>query len=99
MTVQAATDAGEMDLAEELDKLRDREHWLQYSLEQFAAVQRIGDELDLPVHLWPDSQHIKHTEGDVSNWLRRWKQRQSPEAFAERERPNSNMPDIPSSLS
>jgi DNA repair photolyase len=98
MTVQAVREAGMAELAEELDRLRNRERWLEYSLEQFAAVQKIGEELGLPVHLWPDRQHIKHTDGEVSKWLQRWKQRQSPERFANRDVADSPIPQIPSSI-
>lgn len=98
MTVEAARSAGEAKLASQLGRLRDRENWLEYSLEQFAAVQEIGDELGLPVHLWPDSQHIKHTEGEVSEWLQAWKDRQSPEQFGRRELPEGVPPEIPAEL-
>ncbi|MFC7216254.1 radical SAM protein [Saliphagus sp. GCM10025334] len=99
MTVEAARDAGETELARQLDSLRDRETWLSYSLEQFKAVQEIGEELDLPVHLWPDKHQINHANSDVSEWLQQWKDRQSPEEFADREIPNEPMPEIPSRLS
>lgn len=99
MTVNAARDAGEVSLADALDKLRDRENWLEYSVHQFAAVQQLGEELDLPVHLWPDKQHIKYTDEAVSAWLQAWKDRQSPEPFADRDLPRKPMPDIPCHLS
>jgi len=98
MTVQAAREAGETRLADELDQLRDREVWIEYSLEHFVAVQQIGEELGLPIHLWPDRQHIKHTTGEVAEWLQAWKDRQSPEAFAGRTLPDSQPPSIPESL-
>lgn len=95
MTVNAAREAGELELANELDQLRDRDTWLRYSLEHFRAVQEIGEELNLPVHLWPDSQHIKHTDNAVSEWLQAWKDRQSPEEFAGRDTPDTAPPSIP----
>jgi len=95
MTVEAAREAGELKFANELDQLRDRDAWLQYSLEHFRAVQELGEELDLPIHLWPDRQHIKHTEGEVSEWLQAWKDRQSPEEFAGRDTPETPPPSIP----
>lgn len=98
MTVRAAREAGELELARQLDQLRDRDRWLAYSIEQFKAVQEIGTELDLPVHLWPDGQHIKHTEGAISEWLQAWKDRQSPEEFAGRTLPSDDPPEIPSPL-
>jgi DNA repair photolyase len=98
MTVQAARDAGELELARALDQLRDRDAWLEYSLEHFTVVQQLGDELGIPTHLWPDNQHIKYTDGAVSEWLQAWKDRQSPEEFAGRETPGTPMPEIPEQI-
>jgi len=98
MTVEAARDAGETELARQLEQLRNREQWLSYSIEHFKAVQEIGEELDLPIHLWPDRQHVKYAESDVATWLQAWKDRQSPEEFAGRNCPSKPMPEIPSSL-
>lgn len=64
MTVKAAEEAGQTELAEELDKLRDRDHWAEYSLNQMYAVRDIGEELGLPIHLWPDKQLISHIRDD-----------------------------------
>lgn len=98
MTVEAARDAGELELARQLDQLRDREQWMEYSLSQFKWVQEIGKDLGLPVHLWPDKRHIKDTDGDVSEWMQAWRDRQSPESFADRDLPNQSMPEIPKEL-
>lgn len=98
MTVQAALDAGEEDLHEELDRLRSHDNWLEYCLRQFVWMQQLGKELDLPIHLWPDKRQINMTDGAVSEWLQAWKGRQSPEDFAGREVPNSSPPEIPSEL-
>jgi DNA repair photolyase len=98
MTVSAARDVGETRLAESLDRLRDQERWLEYSLRHFVWVQSIGAELNLPIHLWPDDRQIKMTEGEVCQWLRAWKDRQSPESFAERQTPDTPMPEIPDTL-
>lgn len=98
MTIQAAREQGELDLAYQLEQVKDRRSWIQYSIHHFKTVQKIGEELELPVHLWPDEQHIKHTEGDVSEWLKEWKSRQSPENFAGRSVPDKPMPEIPEHL-
>jgi len=98
MTVQAAREAGELELADALESLRDREVWLDYSLNHFATVQAAASELGVPVHLWPDNQHLKHTDGDVHEWLQAWRNRQSPEAFAGRDSPESQLPEIPQKL-
>jgi len=98
MTVQAALDAGEEHLHEELNRLQRQDNWLEYCLRQFVWMQDLGRELDLPVHLWPDKRQIKMTDGKVSEWLRAWKHRQSPELFAGRRLPKSGMPEIPEKL-
>jgi len=95
MTVQAAHDAGELELADELESLKCRETWLEYSLDQFAAVQQAAADLDLPIYLWPDDQHLKYTEGEVNDWMIAWRERQSPEKFAERDIETSPLPRLP----
>lgn len=93
MTVQAAHDAGQEELARELDRLRDREQWAEYAVQQLRWVQELGDELDLPVHLWPDKSLSKHVSSStVAEWLRAWRARQSPEQFANREVPSTSPP-------
>lgn len=98
MTVQAALDAGEERLHAELDRLQRQEKWLDYCLRQFVWMQQLGEELSLPVHLWPDKRQIKMTDGATSDWLKEWKTRQSPEDFAGRDYATSEMPEIPSEL-
>lgn len=98
MTVEAAREAGQAELARELDALRDRGTWLEYSYKHFAAVQEIGAELGLPVHLWPDEWHITYGDDEGAEWLQAWKDRQSPEPFGERELPTDEPPAIPNSL-
>ncbi len=92
MTVQAARDAGEEQA--DLDLLRDRDRWAEYATNHLRWVQKIGEELGLPIHLWPDKQLIKHVSdgASVAAILAR-----SPIAgkFAERETPNSRTPHIP----
>jgi len=95
MTVQAARDAGQEKLATELDKLRERDRWVEYATNHLRWVQEIGNELGLPVHLWPDKQLIKHVSDEESVWLQSWRDRQSPEEFAERKVPTDSMPKYP----
>lgn len=96
MTVRAARDAGMMELAPALDRLRSFENWMEYSIRQFVWMQEIGQELGLPVHLWPDERQIQDADEEVESWLSAWKERQSPEEFAERATPTTPMPEIPS---
>jgi len=98
MTVAAARDLGETRLATELDRLRSENEWVEYSLRHFVWVQTLGADLNLPVHLWPDDSLLKETTGSVRNWLRAWKNRQSPEDFAGRPDPDGGMPSVPDRL-
>lgn len=95
MTVEAARNAGETQLAIKLGELRDRETWINYAAEQFRWVQEIGEDSGLPVHLWPDKQLIKYANPAVAEWLQAWRERQSPESFAERSAPECQLPPIP----
>ena len=95
MTVQAARDAGEEELAAQLDNLRDREQWVEYATNHLRWVQEIGRELDLPIHLWPDKQLIKYVSEEEAVWLQSWRDRQSPEEFAERNTPAVAPPSYP----
>jgi DNA repair photolyase len=85
MTIRAALDAGEVKLHAALDRLRTHENWLEYCLRQFVWMQHLGSELGLPVHLWPDQRQLNMTDGEVREWLSLWKERQSPENFADRD--------------
>lgn len=95
MTVRAARDAGNIELAEALDELRNRERWIDYATDHLRWVQEVGEELDLPVHLWPDKQLIKHVDEETAIWLQSWRDRQSPEQFADRVTPGNSTPQIP----
>lgn len=76
MTVQAAEDAGQDELAEELEAIRNVDRWVEYSVNQLEWVESIGEELDLPIHLWPDKQLLNHLEGETKQKLSH--KRQSP---------------------
>lgn len=82
MTVTAAREAGQETLAEELAALRNRDRWIEYSLNHLDWVEEIGDELGLPIHLWPDKQLISNLEGDTKEELRRKREAtKSPETY------------------
>lgn len=99
MTVDAARNASQEELADELEKLRNRETWVKYAVQHLKWVQEIGEELGLPVHLWPDRQLIKYADKERAEWLRKWRQRQSPEPFGERTLPADNPPIAPAAIS
>jgi DNA repair photolyase len=81
MTVKAAKEAGQDELAEELTQLRDREKWVEYSMKQLTAVEKIGEEIGVPVHLWPDKQFVKYA-GDKEDYFRRQLEKNtSPEDY------------------
>lgn len=95
MTVEAAREAGEGELAEDLEALKTRDRWVEYATNHLRWVQEIGRDLDLPVHLWPDKQLIKHVDEETARWLQSWRDRQSPEEFADRDTPTSSPPTTP----
>lgn len=95
MCVEAARDRGDDELANELEGLRKEDVWVEYAVDHLRAVQELGQELELPVHLWPDKQLVSLTSGSVSEWLAAWRERQSPERFAERKPPRSELPEVP----
>lgn len=98
MTVNAAKEAGETNLARELNELRDREYWVNYAISHFKWVQEIGEELGLPIHLWPDKELVNLAPGPESEWLQEWRERQSAEEFAGREDPTNPTPEIPGKI-
>lgn len=95
MTVEAARDAGEVELADGLQALRDRDRWVEYAIRHLRWVQDLGDHLDLPVHLWPDEQLVEAVTGEECEWLQAWRKRASPEPFGGRDTPEGALPDLP----
>jgi len=95
MCVRAARENGELKLANGLESLQNIDQWVQYAVSHLRAVQEIGSELDLPIHLWPDKELVKRTEPPVSDWLTAWRERQSPENFAGRDTPADDFPELP----
>lgn len=82
MTVQAARDAGQENLATELEKIKSRDYWVDYSVSQLETVEELGEELDVPIHLWPDKQLIKYLDGDQQEKMRREREKiDSPEDY------------------
>ncbi len=96
MTIDAARDAGEEELATKLETIQTKDEWVSYAVQHLKWVQELGEELNLPVHLWPDKSLLKHTEGDEHDWIQQWLDRQSCESFAGRNVPTTDPPVIPS---
>lgn len=97
MTVAAAEQAGQTDLATALTEIQSPDAWLEYGCRHFRWVQEIADELGLPINLWPDDGLIAAAQdgGQREEWLTKWRVRQSPEDFAGRPDPNGPMPSLP----
>lgn len=83
MTVQAAREAGQDELATELEKLKDRDSWVEYSLKQMKWVEELGEELEVNVHVWPDKKVIKYASSKKAEELQDQRKAVSPENIAE----------------
>lgn len=97
LTVAAAEEAGEEDLARELVELQHTEAWVEYACQHFRWVQEAADELGVPVNLWPDDELLRQLPSGSKRqrWLMQWRVRQSPEDFAGRPDPQGPMPPLP----
>ncbi len=95
MTIEAAREADQHKLASSLNDLTNEKVWVDYAITHLHWVQEIGEELNLPIHLWPDKKLLKHTNGERKEWIQRWLDRQSSEKFAERNTPSEKMPPLP----
>jgi DNA repair photolyase len=86
MTIKAARQAGDDELAKELKKIaEDKGKWITYSLDHLTWVRDIGDDIGINVHLWPDRGVINELErkgfDDPAEWLSDWRTRVSDEEF------------------
>lgn len=81
MTIRAAREAGQDELATELENLRNRERWVEYSKNQLLAVRDIGEDLNLPIHLWPDKEFIKHAGKHKEFFKQEREKLDSPETY------------------
>lgn len=77
--VQEARDAGEDELADALETVRSGQEWEHYAVQQLCWVQELGEELDLPVHLWPDDRLLDSESPAIREWAEAWRRRPSPE--------------------
>lgn len=83
MTIEAARENGQKDLASELEKIsEDRKYWREYSLRQMEWAQEFGEKHGVDVHVWPDKQVIKHIGEKKAAELRAQRKAISPEDIA-----------------
>lgn len=82
MCLEAVEDAGYTDVATELEKLQNKQNWIEYALEQINLVQREAERYNIRVHSWPDRELVKATSGELRNRLRKMRQAVSPEHFS-----------------
>lgn len=81
MTIRAAEEGGHVRLANELRKLKTRENWIEYSRRQLRTVEELGEELGIPVHLWPDKEFVKYTN-EMQEHFRHYREKDSsPETY------------------
>lgn len=95
-TIRATRDGGCDELAATFERLRDTDTWVENAFAQSRAVLEIGTDLDLAVHLCPHWQLTRAADGEVGAWFDAWRDRQPPEDFAGRARPDSPPPEPPS---
>lgn len=99
-TRQAALHAGEYHLADQLAELEgDMDAWYRYACTHLKWAQREAQDLDLPIHLWPDQQLVDNAEFSEEMWLETWKKRQSPEPWPQRDTPDAPLPSPPPEFS
>ena len=81
MTIKAAREAGgkAKELADELENIKDRDYWVEYSVKQMRWVEELGEEYNIDVHIWPDNQVIRATGGELHEKLKKKQEEVSPE--------------------
>lgn len=80
MCWQAAKENGRDELAAELQKLQDKDYWVDYALNQIDTVQKLGQRFGtIDVHSWPDRELIQETSGELRDQLRQMRKAVSPE--------------------
>jgi len=80
--VEQACETDQFALARALTRIRDTPRWVKYALQQLRWVQGLGDELDLPIHLWPDKRLVSEAPTAAEReWCEAWRSRPSPEGF------------------
>jgi len=83
MTIEAAEEAGEDNLATELRRISEnRDYWLDYSVQQMEWAEEFGEKHGVDVHVWPDKQVINGVDEDKAIELRKKRDAVSPERIA-----------------
>lgn len=73
MTIEAAVEGGFGDVADDLRALTSRDNWVEYSLDHLHWVEDLAQELDIPIHLWPDKGLISEVDDqEEREWLEEW---------------------------
>lgn len=83
MTIDAARDSGQDNLADELEALRNREQWVKYSLKQMRWAEKLGAKYDIDVHVWPDKQVMAAVGTGMRENLQNQREKPSPEHIPE----------------
>ncbi|MBZ6494237.1 SPL family radical SAM protein [Natrinema longum] len=82
MCLEAAQEAGYVDMAEELFKIREEDKWVEYALDHIELVQDVAGQFEnLTIHTWPDRKLLQETSGERYRELRKMKKEVSPETF------------------
>lgn len=94
---QAAHQAGVDTLAAALSELQgSTSAWRDYAVCHLRWVQELGDQLDVPIHLWPDaSLSTDHPDRQVRKWASSWRARPSPEEIGHGPVCTDPYPDLP----
>lgn len=94
---RAAKQAGHDDLAAALSELQGAASaWRDYAVRHLRWVQDLGEQLDIPVHLWPDETlATDHPDSAVREWAQAWRERPSPEAIGTGPACTDPYPDLP----
>jgi DNA repair photolyase len=81
MTIDAAREAGQDELAESLAHIRNnRDYWVEYSLKQMSWAEELGEKHGVDIHVWPDKQVLNQVDADTAANLARQIEEVSPES-------------------
>lgn len=82
LCVEAVEEAGYVEAAEELERIKNDDEWIEYSLEHIDLVHDVAAEFEgLEIHTWPDRRLVNATSGDRRRELENMRKKISPESF------------------